>query len=209
MAIMGIGGAASYYNSKTKPKEFNNSMDKDAFLNLLVTQLKNQNPLQPMEDKEFIAQMAQFSALEQAQNTNKAIKLDAASNLVNKFVKATYKNEETNESYEVLGQVGMVKVKNDKIYLEINNKDVLYDSITEITDAVDPIEQTVMLNYSFKLNSAFTIIGKEVKANQYNPTTKKYTEVSGVVEKVRSEKGKIFLTVNDKEILLEEVFEVK
>lgn len=49
----------------------NNSLDKDAFLLLLTTQMSNQDPLNPMEDKEFIAQLAQFSSLEQMQNLNK------------------------------------------------------------------------------------------------------------------------------------------
>ena len=53
-----------------KPK---NDLDKDAFLRLLTTQLANQDPLNPMEDREFIAQLAQFSSLEQMQNLNKNI----------------------------------------------------------------------------------------------------------------------------------------
>lgn len=61
-------------NSEKKEEvtnDINNSLDKEAFLKLLVTQLANQNPLNPVEDKEFIAQLAQFSALEQMQNLNK------------------------------------------------------------------------------------------------------------------------------------------
>ncbi len=50
-----------------------NDLDKDAFLRLLTTQLANQDPLNPMEDKEFIAQLAQFSSLEQMQNLNKNV----------------------------------------------------------------------------------------------------------------------------------------
>ena len=61
-----------YYDTQQKSEKSTN-LDKDAFLNLLVTQLKNQDPLNPMEDKEFIAQMAQFSTLEQMQELNKNI----------------------------------------------------------------------------------------------------------------------------------------
>jgi len=50
-----------------------NEMDRDAFLKLLITQLANQDPTKPMEDKEFIAQMAQFSTLEQINNMSDEI----------------------------------------------------------------------------------------------------------------------------------------
>lgn len=51
----------------------NADLDKNAFLRLLTVQLANQDPLNPMEDREFIVQLAQFSTLEQIQNLNTTI----------------------------------------------------------------------------------------------------------------------------------------
>jgi flagellar basal-body rod modification protein FlgD len=55
--------------SSTK-KSSEDIMGKDTFLTLLVAQLRNQDPLNPMEGTEFTAQLAQFSSLEQLQNVN-------------------------------------------------------------------------------------------------------------------------------------------
>jgi flagellar basal-body rod modification protein FlgD len=62
MAINGISGDPG--SSAYAPQGMK-SLDKDAFLRLLVTQMGNQNPLQPQADGEFIAQLAQFSSVEQ------------------------------------------------------------------------------------------------------------------------------------------------
>jgi flagellar basal-body rod modification protein FlgD len=59
-----------------------NGMGKQDFLKLLLAQLRNQDPLRPMEDREFIAQMAQFSALEATQQLTSAFERHASLQLM-------------------------------------------------------------------------------------------------------------------------------
>lgn len=76
----------------TTRKAKGSNLGKDDFLKLLVTQLQYQDPLNPMDDTDFIAQTAQFTALEQMQNLNNATILGQATNLIGKDVEATDKN---------------------------------------------------------------------------------------------------------------------
>jgi len=67
------------------------ALGKDAFLQLLVTELANQDPLNPMSDREFIAQLTQLSTLEQMTSLNagiEALLLMEATSLVGKNVEA-------------------------------------------------------------------------------------------------------------------------
>ncbi|OLN22785.1 flagellar biosynthesis protein FlgD [Domibacillus antri] len=60
-------------NPKQTKQTGSSALGKDEFLKILMTQLQNQDPLSPMEDKEFIAQMAQFTSLEQMVNMTSMI----------------------------------------------------------------------------------------------------------------------------------------
>ena len=65
--------ADAYETSKPKETKANDDLGKETFLQLLVTQLQNQDPLNPQENGEFIAQLAQFSSLEQMTNVYEAL----------------------------------------------------------------------------------------------------------------------------------------
>ena len=71
-----INGANSLINTsgdKAITKAVDKALGKDDFLKLLVTEMRNQDPLQPMDNKDFIAQMAQFSSLEQMNNVSNSM----------------------------------------------------------------------------------------------------------------------------------------
>jgi flagellar basal-body rod modification protein FlgD len=66
-------GATDSTSTTTNKKTGQDALGRDAFLNLLVTQLQHQDPTQPMADGEFLAQLAQFSSLEQLQQMNQSL----------------------------------------------------------------------------------------------------------------------------------------
>lgn len=60
-------------DGRTNSAEQLSQLDKDDFLRLLTTELRYQDPMNPVKDQDFIAQLAQFSALEQTQNLAKVM----------------------------------------------------------------------------------------------------------------------------------------
>ncbi|MGB3261789.1 MAG: flagellar hook capping FlgD N-terminal domain-containing protein [Paenisporosarcina sp.] len=108
-----------------------NALGKDAFLRILVTQMKNQNPLEPLKDTEFIGQMTQFSSLEQLTNLNKTMtqfvgqgqqSLTQHADLLGNTV---YWEQEVNGQLESgNGIVKALSIKNGELLVELENNDM-------------------------------------------------------------------------------------
>ena len=88
---------ASQASVKKSTKSSKSGMDKEAFLQLLVAQMKYQDPLEPTSNTEYISQYAQFSQVEQMQNMSSSMDLQRASSLVGKevYIKTTTSSGET------------------------------------------------------------------------------------------------------------------
>ncbi|QDP42145.1 flagellar hook assembly protein FlgD [Radiobacillus deserti] len=121
------------------------ALGKDEFLKILMAQIKNQDPLNPMEDKEFISQMATFSSLEQMMNissvvTNLANNQSIAnviqfSNLIGKDVSYEVIDEETGQVKETkTGTVKSVLQSEGNILLELTDgSKINVGSVTKVT----------------------------------------------------------------------------
>ena len=108
-------------------------MGKDQFLKILITQLQNQDPMQPMEDKEFIAQMAQFSSVEQLMNISTQLtslnqSLGSASNLIGKSITWT----DSTTLLPVSGTVDSIVVKSGVNYAVVGDKKIALTEVTEV-----------------------------------------------------------------------------
>lgn len=98
-----INQSASNLSKYTSTPSGNNSLGSDAFLKLLVAQLKHQDPLKPQSNTEFVAQLAQFSSLEQQTKTNSQLKSLVAT-------------QDKSAAFSLLGQEVVVATKN--VYLQ-------------------------------------------------------------------------------------------
>lgn len=121
-------------SSATTKKSDSNNLGKDEFLKLLVTQLQNQDPLKPMDDTAFIAQMAQFSSLEQMQNLNTTTLATQASGMIGDTV--TWTNDK-NEVFD--GDVKGVSITSGVSKLIVDVDAITYSSFmpTATTDLIN------------------------------------------------------------------------
>jgi flagellar basal-body rod modification protein FlgD len=113
-----------------------NTLGKDDFLKILITQLKNQDPMQPLEDKEFIAQMAQFTSLEQLKNMATDMNLlrqslGMASGLIGKQV--SWEGQDSfGATLEKSGIVDAITFKDGIQYANVLGEEVSLDKLLKI-----------------------------------------------------------------------------
>lgn len=114
-------------------KTVKNELGKDAFLQLLVTQMKYQDPLNPSSDTEYISQLATFSQLEQMQNLSAITSNSQALSLVGKNVIVRTKSE-TGTITDIGGKVDFVNMSKGKARISINGNLYSVDDLDSVID---------------------------------------------------------------------------
>lgn len=97
--------ASSYKTNDTEKKAEEDYLGREAFLKMLVAQLQNQDPLNPMEGSDFSAQLAQFSSLEQLINVNKSIQ-----SMADAFTKSSETDATAYIGKEVTGNANSIEI---------------------------------------------------------------------------------------------------
>lgn len=123
--VYGVSSTQStQYQQETQREslEANDGLGQDAFFKILITQLQNQDPLNPMEDRDFIAQMAEFSSLEKTEKLYSLLedKLSSNqvidnSNLIGKEITANV------EDVQLTGVVDAVKSQGEQVFAVLDN----------------------------------------------------------------------------------------
>ncbi len=140
----------------------NSALGKDEFLNLLVTQMRYQDPLEPSSDTEFVAQMAQFSSLEQMQNLNSTFSTFQNYSMVGKYVTARNGLDNIEGYVQSITQVG------EDTYALVDGVSVNVEDIFKVTDMAEELQvltgilqQIVESNYNNSGNNSVGGSGDE------------------------------------------------
>lgn len=143
-------------------KRGTSELGKDAFLQLLVCQMQNQDPLEPSEDTEFVSQLAQFSQLEQLQNLSGESEKSQAFSLVGKYVIFQLEDSNGKTTYPE-GVVDFVNMSGTTVQLSVNGTIYDYEDLyTVVDDAyyitqnIPKIENAYTFNYNAKSPEDFS-----------------------------------------------------
>jgi len=140
MGVSGIG--ASQAATETTANTTGQIAQKDElgkldFLNILVTQLRYQDPLNPIDDKEFIAQLAQFSALEQMTEQTRWAQMSYGLNLIGHQV--LFRNDDATQG---IGVVQSLRMEGGQPLLNLGDREIRLDQIVEATRYIPETDGT-------------------------------------------------------------------
>lgn len=120
--------------SSTGTKSVGSKLGKDSFLQLLCTQMQYQDPLNPQSDTEFVAQLAQFSALEEMQNLTSVNRNSQALSLVGQNVQIKTATGADGKDITFSGIVDYVFFERGVAKLSINGKAYSMDDLQQVID---------------------------------------------------------------------------
>jgi flagellar basal-body rod modification protein FlgD len=207
-----IDGVNNYGNLGL-PVSKADTVGKDDFLEMMIAQLKNQDPLNPLDGTDFTAQLAQFSSLEQLVNMNE--QLQSISLYQSSLNNAGALNL---IGREITAQGDTIKVEGSSVDLMYNlsgnAQEVtirVYDEGGNLVNTLEPGSQNkgknaiawdcsgmASGNYTFEV-SAVNAAGEVIPA---------YTIITGKVEGVTFKEGSPYLSVNDQDIPFEDIISV-
>ena len=195
--------ASTTSSTSSTTKSSTSSLGKDDFLKILVAQLQNQDPLNPMDNTQFISQMAQFSSLEQMQSLNQTLTLSQAYNMVGKTISVTGNVANDGSQTTITGQVDSIVNSGGIAYLVVGDMKIPYGSDMTVLASQDKP------HYTQEILQASGIIGKQVSISDSNSNTGTNEIITGIVKKILVKEGQIIINVNDKEYKLSDVREIQ
>ncbi len=188
MNRVNLATADSDYLKVTSDRATKQELDKDAFMNLLITQMRYQDPLNPMDNQEMMAQLAQFSALEQMTNVAQTVEKQFANGMIGKHVSYEYADPDTGQIQYLMGKVDYVKINSGETLIGIGDKEV---KVKDVKQVVDP--SVIQAN-----TSAFELIGRTVQGMVKQKNSQQKEEdviVEGEVLGVRMKDEKPYLII--------------
>lgn len=188
------GGISSGEQTRSRvPKK---ELGEEEFLQILAVQLANQDPLQPMEDTDFIAQMAQFNSLQQMQQLNATFNTSQAYSLIGKNVVGEVQENDGSKA-QILGRVTGVVRQGGTDYVQVGDYYLPIGAITEIYDA--GMDTNTMISQAANLvgKNVEALVPEEVKDAATGETVTKNVKVEGEVEAILVKNGVVYAKLKD------------
>ena len=166
-------------------------LGKDDFLKLLITQVQYQDPLNPTTDTDFIAQMAQFSSLEQMQNLNVSFAYQSGLSMMGKFISADITDPVTGDTKYVDGIVDSVRIINSEVHAVVGDDEVPLNKISQVLDGATAPNGNVT-DYS----AIIGLLGTARITNEEGKTS----SIEGIISSVTKERNGIYAELDEVDI---------